>query len=324
VAITRTTDVDTAIPELWADRVLRDHAYSGFWSKFLGTAIVQQFELLNRPGDLVHIQVTNPLSGSGVSGDETVLEGNEENLTTTEIKLQPEQQRHAIRNFRRAAKKSIVDLRMEARMRLAEWGMVQMDTNRFTNFAAASLTVPAGETYTPNIFSVGGTHTSVDNIANTEELDVEAVQQIKVRLQANRARPLLIDGDELYALVVHPYALYQLKRQDEYRAWVREAHVRGADNPFFKGATAVLDGVVIYEHFRSPLVTNSAPVQVNKGIAFGAEAFVEALDENPSWDEDVFDYGNQYGMAYSFAHQARRALELSSLQVYSYAPTVGA
>lgn len=36
-------------------------------------------------------------------------------------------------------------------------------------------------------------------------------------------------------------------------------------------------------------------------------------------ERDHFDYGLEWGVAYSFATQARRALELSSLQVVSSA-----
>lgn len=180
----------------------------------------------------------------------------------------------------------------------------------------------AAEAYTPNYYTVGGTATPhIDDIAVGEVLTTSDIQKIRLILEAQKAKPLNIDG-ALYALVVHPYALYQLKRESEYRDWVREAHVRGADNPFFKGATALLDGVVLFSSFNSPLATNATAVQVNKGIAFGREAFVEGLDENVHSTMETFDYKLQFGVSYEFAFQPRRALELSSLQVYSSAPTI--
>lgn len=325
MAVTLPADVDSSIPEVWARKVLRDHRYAGFWGRFIGNAIVQDSSLLNAPGDLLHIQVTNPLTGAGVTGDTAALTGNEEKLVTSEMKVSPLLYRHAVRVNRRAQKKSIVELRSEAKSRLTEWGMHTMDTVRFTNFAATALPAPLGaEAYTPNYYTVGGTDGTphIDDIAVGETLTVQAIQEIRLKLEANRAKPIDLDGFGLYALVVHPYALLKLKRETEYQSWVREAHVRGSENPFFRGATAVIDGVVIFGHFRSPLAANATAVQVNRGIAFGAEAFVEGLDENVHSEMESFDYGLEWGISYEFAFQPRRALELSSMQVYSSAPTV--
>jgi N4-gp56 family major capsid protein len=283
MAVTTPTTIDTSIPEVWASEVLRDHRYKGFWGRFVGSAIVQKSELLNKPGDLIHIQTGSYLTAEGVTGDTATLEGNEEALSLSEIKVSPLLYRHAVRINRRANKKSIVELRAEAKMRLAEWGANKMDAVRFEKFSATTLPAPlASETYNaPNYFVAGGTDgsPSVDDITAGETLTVARIQQLRLLLEAQRATPINQDGFPFYALVIHPNALYALKREEEYRDWVREAHIRGADNPFFKGATAILDGIVIYSHFNSLTVTNSGPLLVAKGLAFGAEAFVEGLDE---------------------------------------------
>lgn len=325
MAVTEPTDVDTSIPESWAKDILREHRYGNFWARFVGTAIRQRTELLNKPGDLIHVQVTDPLSGAGVTGDTATLVGNEEDLSTSEIKVSPLLYRHAVLNNRRAVKKSIVDLLAETRERLSEWGGNKMDTVRFAQFVATAMPAPlAAEAYAPNIFTSGGTGgtPTVDDVIVGETLTVAEIQKIRVILEAQKAKPINVDGDGIYALVCHPYALYALKREAEYRDWVREAAVRGSDNPFFKGATAVLDGMAIFSSFNSPLVANATAVQVNKAIAFGDEAFVEGLDENVHSEMDSFDYGLQKGVSYEFAFQPRRALELSSLQVYTSAPAL--
>lgn len=329
MAITNPINVDTSIPEIWAKSVLRDHRVRGFWQRFVGpegsgSPIIQKFELLGGPGDLIHLQVTNPLSGSGVVGDTATLEGNEESLSTTEIKLATLLYRHAVKTNRRANKKSIVDLRMEAKMRLAEWGMNAMDSIRWTALTASTAatglpTALSAETYTPNYYSVGGSSTGVNDIGAGDTLTVAAIQQIKLKLRLQRAKPVMVDGFPHYILVTHPYSTYDLKRETEYMNWVREAQVRGDSNPFFRGALAVIDGVIIYEHESTPIVTNTGPQSVSKGIAFGAEFACEALDERVDWEEDTFDYGKDWGVGYSFAFYPRRALELSSCQVYAEA-----
>jgi len=328
MAKTTPTNVDSSIKEVWAKSVLRTHKVSGFWGRFVGAEgsgapIIQKSELLNKPGDLIHVQVTNPLSGAGVEGDTAMLEGNEENLVTSEIKGSPVLYRHAVRTYRRAEKKSIIDLRDEAKMRLAEWGANKMDLKRFELFAASALPAPLGsETYTPTLYGPNA-HNTRNTVVLADTLTVKALQEIKLKLTNALAQPLVIDGFPNYILVTHPNATFQLKQEARYESWVRDAMQRGASNPFFRGALAVIDGMIVYEHPNCNRSVNVGPaIQVADGIAFGKEAFIETLDEDVRSVERDFDYGNELGVSYEFAFQPRRALELSSMQVYVSAPTV--
>lgn len=328
MAVTTPTNVDTSIPEVWAKNILRNTRVGGFWGRFAGgegsnAAIVQKAELLGKPGDLIHIQVTSALTGAGLSGDTANnLEGNEENLTTSEIKVSPLLYRHAVRVNRRANKKSILDLRAETEFRLAEWGMQKLDALRFANFTATALPSPlGGEAYTPNDFGPN-THVTKNTIVAGDVLTVAALQQIKLKLVTNLAKPMMIDGFPMYALVTHPNATYQLKQEARYESWVRDAQVRGDSNPFFKGAIAVIDGMVIYEHVSVDRSNNGSAVPVATSLAFGENAFVEGLDEAAHSETKTFDYGLEWGVSYEFAVQPRRALEKDSLRVFLSAPTV--
>jgi N4-gp56 family major capsid protein len=299
MAVTDPVNVDSSIPELWARLTLRDHLYSGFWGSMVGkegsrSPIIQRTDLLNSPGDTIHIQVTS------------------------DMKVIPILYRHAVKINRRAKKKSIVDLREEAKMRLAEWGGEKMDDLRFANFT--SIADLNGETYLPNRLSIGGGTNVPGDIATTDTLTVAELQKIRLTMYNNRAKPLAHQGRPVFMGVVHPNALYNLKRESEYRDWVREAHVAGESNPFFVGATAMVDGIVLFEHVNVPTALDGASSNaVARNVFFGAEAFVEGVDENVSWNEDTFDYGLYQGTAYSFAFQARRALAKNSLLVYSAA-----
>ncbi len=323
---TTPTHVDTSIPEIWAKDSLRKVKRDGFWGRFVGgpgAPIVQKAELLNNPGDQIHIQVTDVLSGAGQTGDTSAVVGNEENLATSEIKAAPLQYRHGVRVWQRADKKSILDLREESRFRLEEWMRDKIDSVRFNLLTATSLPAPLGsETYAPNIYVPGGAPYTVDGVAVGDKITVQALQEIKLKLTLQMAKPIMVDGFPHYVFVTHPYATFQLKQEARYESWVREARERGPNNPFFRGALAVIDGVIIYEHASVPTVVNATSVNVAKGIAFGAEMAVEALDENVNFEEDTFDYNAEYGMAVNFAFQPRRALELSSTQVYASAPVI--
>ena len=317
---TTAAHIASSIPELWARLTLRDHLRKGFFANMVGpegsrSPIIRREDLVSQPGDTIHIQTTAALSGAGVE-DEVQLEGSEENLTTSSISCVPIFYRNGVRWYRRSNKKSVLELRSEARMRLAEWGGEKMDDVRFANFVStANLN---GVAYTPNQYAAGGGATPGSIVAG-DALTVEELMKIKLTLYNNRALPLKTNmGEDVYGIVAHPNSVFALKRETEYRDWVREAAVRGEANPFFRGATAMIDGMVIFTHSNVPVEADGGGGEdVSRNIAFGAEAFVEAVDENPSWDEENFDYGHELGVAYGFGFQPRRALAKNSLVVYA-------
>lgn len=329
MTVTTPTNVDTSVPEIWAKKVFRSHAQAGFWGPFIGeqgkagTIIVQNSELLGSPGDLIHFQVTNPLSGAGVTGDTAKLEGNEENLSTSEFKLDTVLNRHAVRSYRRANKRSIIELREEASYRLAEWGQDKMDRNRWSQFTSTNdADVPGGGYSAPNIKFVNDRANDAALVAG-DKVTVDTIRRVRAKLRAQKARPYKLDGRDIFFMVMHPYQAYDLKQDATYNTAVQNAAARGSDNPVFTGMLAMIDGVALFEHFNVPTVVGTGGIKLARSLAFGQEAFIEALDENVSWDEEKFDYGNEIGVAYSYASKARRALELSSLQLRSAMTDLG-
>jgi N4-gp56 family major capsid protein len=340
MAVTTPTNVDSSIREVWAERVLSDSLLKAFFEQLVGlpgsgSPVIRQTELLNKPGDLIHIQTTDPLVGAGVSGDTTALAGSEEALATSEIKTSPILYRHGVRIYRRANKKSMIDLRQEARGRLAEHAAERMDDLRFAGYVSNAPVPGTGESQgaatTPDVHKVGGgsavpttlwVAADFNDIGVTDHLSVLELQKIRLKLYNKRAKPINDGGKPVYIGVVHPTSLFNLKRESEYRDWVREAHVRGEMNPMFRGATAMIDGMMIFEHPNVPRVTSGSGPKVSQNLFFGAEAFVEGLDENLDWVEDTFDYENEWGVAYSFAFQPRRARSFNSIQVWANADDI--
>src|SRR5262249_34833891 len=155
-------------------------------------------ELLNNAGDLIHITTTAPLAGAGVSGDTAVLEGNEEALDTAELQVQPTLKRHAVRWYKRADSKSILGLRAEGRMRLAEWGQEKMDDMRFSQFVSTNEADVVDAVYTPNQYFVGGDATPViAEVAAGDHITVGELQKIHLKLYNQRAKPIRTsDGEE--------------------------------------------------------------------------------------------------------------------------------
>jgi N4-gp56 family major capsid protein len=319
MTVTTPTHVATSIPRKYADKVLRDMAKDTFWDKFVsGGAIVRKSEVENKPGETIYIQVTAPLSGAGVT-ELTALEGSEENLTTSELTLTPTYIRHGVRMYRRAQKKSMIDLREEARMRLTEWARTKLDIQRFTNFTDTTL---HGYPDASAKLRVVGGGTGKSDVSAGDVLTLAEISKSKYILRDNGGLPFKIDGGEFYALVVDPWVEYSVKVTDTaYATAQREAGIRGAGNPLFTGAQAIWDGVIIHTADNVIVGTDGGGgARWASNLMFGREAYMEAFGGGQSWVEKTFDYDNELGVAYGWDYGCQRAFEIRSLQVMSAAP----
>ena len=322
MTVTTPTHVATSIPRKYAMRVLRDMLKDTFWDRFTskpggGGAVIRQTELENKPGETVYIQVTAPLTGTGVTELEQ-LEGNEENLTTSELTLTPTYIRHGVRLYRRAEKKSMLDLREEARMRLAEWARDRLDSIRFEKWSDPAVAgYPAAS---HKVRYIGG-GTGVDDISVGDLVTLAEISKSKYILRDNKGLPFKINGGEFYVLVVDPWVEFSIKVTDTaYAQAQREAGLRGTQNPLFTGAQAIWDGVVIHAADRVVTGDNATSVRYAKNLMFGREAFIEAFGGGQSWVEETFDYKNEWGVAYGFDYGCKRGFEFRSVQVVSAAP----
>jgi len=326
MAVTEPSAVTSSIPEKYAKRVLRDIEKDTFWAHLVtpeggGGAFIRRDELLEKPGETVHIQVTRPLSGAGLTGDVATLEGSEESLSTEEITVAPVYVRHGVRVNRRAQKKSLVDLREESVRRLGEWGRVKVDTSRFSDvqFDAAGVTGEEANGGTPYI-RWAGANTADDGLVTGDVMTLAELSKTKYIIRDRKAKPWHVGGQSFYLAVIDPWQEYDLKVTDATWAQAqREAQVRGSENPLFTGAAGIWDGVVILSADRVPNTSNLGGVRVSNAMMFGQEAFVEAWGEKPDWAEDTFDYGLEWGVAYGHDYKARRGFEYASTQLRSAA-----
>jgi N4-gp56 family major capsid protein len=327
VSSTNLSAVASVTPEVWAKRTLRDQLVKSFWGRFAGkpgsgAPLVQQFELLGGPGQILDIPTSIPLSGAGVS-EESTLEGNEEALSLSSMKVCPVYRRHAVRMGRLAAQRSTVDLMQEAKVRLAEWGSAKIDSVRWSSFVASSLPSPLNAAaYTPNKLFAVSSATGVNDLVAANKVTVALIRKLRVAMIEQGAVPMRdAAGQEFYGLALHPRQVYDLKGDSSLATMIENASPRGDANPVFTGAIGRLDGVVLYETKSVPVATNAnaTPTAYATSICFGAEAFVEGIGEQPSWHGDTFDYQAESGIAYGFSSHARRAIERQSLVVYTSA-----
>lgn len=156
-------------------------------------------------------------------------------------------------------------------------------------------------------------------------------------------RPLMVNGEEKYVLFLHPYQTLKLRTNTATGQWldIQKAAMTGgqvSNNPIYTGALGEYNGVVLHESARvTPTVTSAGTVPTlntqssyYRAVMCGAQAASIAFGQDNStglsgsWVEELFDYGNQLGIAAGFIAGLKKmqfnSLDFATLVISSYAP----
>lgn len=297
-------------------------------------------DLKKEKGDTITFGLTAKLTGDGVTGD-SELEGNEEQISAYSESVLIDQNRFAVRldgllDERKNSYNMRVDAKEKLKIRLQEFieRQIFLKLGGVTN---TSLTDVDGTTvgtraawsntpdYIPNADEAAGygnRYLCANYEAGTDALTAEHVltpelisrAKVKARMANPKIRPLRINGKDYYVMFIHPWQAYDLKQNAKFHQAMRDAEVRGKDNPIFTGALAIWDGVILHEHEYVPFLDVSAftagsasfrgasgsdsAVDVFRALLCGRQAAGFAECDNPNgWVEKTFDYDNQTGFA---------------------------
>lgn len=287
--------------KLWEEELFRDAVKLSYFDKFMGSTmeslVYVKTELEKQQGDKVTFGIRMRLQGAGVTSGQA-LEGNEESLTTYDYSLSLEQYRHAVRDDGAMSRqRAMFQISEEAVSALKDWGAEKLDLLAFNAIQAS-----------PTKIFYGGTATSTATLTASDKLTPALISKVKAwaLTGGGRAqtplRPVRVDGAGYFILLVHPDQMYDLKRDAEFQQAMREAEVRGPQNPLFKNSTAIWDNVVIHEHENITRYTNwgGASVSGATSVFMGAQALCWAWGKRPEVVSKKFDYDNEEGYAWGF------------------------
>ena len=129
-------------------------------------------------------------------------------------------------------------------------------------------------------------------------------------------RPFRMEGQEKYVAFLHPYQVYNLRRESTANTvtwWeVNRSALQGGLNEgaksLYKGSLGEYNGIILHEANRVPLgvnsVTSASISTVRRAVFCGAQAglFATGRDggdpsgERMTFTTETFDYGNQTGV----------------------------
>lgn len=294
----------------WEEQLFRDMDKESYFSKFSGTtseSIVQvKTQLEKDKGDKITFGLVPRLTGAGVTSG-TTLEGKEERLNDYSDSVTLEQYRNGIRDDGALSRqRAMFEIDNESKMRIKQWGTDKIDALHFTALLDRTPTHVAYLTSATAYDIETTAATAKAALTTSSKLVPNFLSFVKTAVTTglNRSiipvRPVKIKGRSYLVLLVHPDVMYDLKTNSAYQQYLREAEVRGSENPIFSGAVAIIDGVAIHEHENCSIGTDAGAggnVPWAKCELLGAQSLVTAWGKRPSVISENFDYENEHGYA---------------------------
>jgi len=299
--------------KIWEESLYRDAAKEAYFSKFQSNGadniVTVKRQLEKDKGDEITVGIRMRLTGAGVT-EGTQLEGNEEALSTYSMKVRLAQYRHAVRDAGAMARqRTIINISAEAQSALKDWMSEKIDALHFD-----ALGIGAGASDSPSkifyktssgVQSTGtaATAKSALTVANGK-LDLNMISWLKTWARTGGARdyiplrPIKIKGKDYFVLLTHDDCLYDLRSDSSFQQAMREAEVRGSENPLFTGAVAIWDQVVIHAHENCFIGTDAGAttnVPYAKSAFLGAQALCWAWGKPVEVVQEDFDYKNELG-----------------------------
>lgn len=148
---------------------------------------------------------------------------------------------------------------------------------------------------------------ATSDVTATDKITWAMLVQLKAEMRQKHIRGIKeAGGEESYHVWLNPTAMAQLKLDPDYMANLRNAGPRDANNPLFTGNTIKVDGLYISEHFHIPSTRGATAgnkwgaggaVEGAVVLCLGAQALAFADYNDPTWEEEDYDYKNSYGIA---------------------------
>lgn len=311
----------------WDDEFFVEYIHDGRFKELMGegeTSIIQVKEdLSKKSGDSVTYALVNRLTNSAITGT-SVLEGNEEDLSSRSFRVYVDKRRNAVRVPEMEEQKSAISLRRAARPVLMEW--IAEDTRDLyinalgslngTDFLSRTATIADAwlvDNVDRTVFgayasggSAGGTDLSADlsQLDTTSDLfNATALDQMILRAKvcSPKIRPMRDrgNGKRYWVALANPHAFKNLRDSLDTEV-LASTVVEMQASKLFDGGDILWNGCIVKEVDNIPIYANlgnGGTTEVTPVYLLGAQALAHAICKRPRSVEETFDYGDKVGVA---------------------------
>lgn len=319
--------------KVWSGKLWMQFRDESFWQSngFIGTSMntpihrVDELTKTSRGLECV-MQIVNDLEGDGTAGDND-LNGSEEQMVNDAQIIKIDLLAHAVKSKGQMSEQAtVIRFREQAKDKLGFWLPDKIDEMMFLTAAGRSFTLNTdlstrGTSQLPSLafasdvsaptsnrIKYAGSATSEATLTAADKMSWSVCVSAKTYARRQGIRPIRQGGKEYYAMVMSPEQRRDLLLDSTYQTIVSRAAERGSDNPLFKNALAVIDGLILYEHRKVINTTglgasskwgSGGTVEGAQATLMGAGALGFTTLGGGEWLEgDVNDYGRKPGVGY--------------------------
>ena len=205
--------------------------------------IWKKTELDKGRGEDIYLYMRAKLDRTAGIPADGILEGQEAFLDYGYQTLRINQLRNAVAlDGAMTEKRTIFDLRMDAKDALKVWLQERSDKDIFDALASSC---------TRNVYP--GAATSTATLSTIDVLDLKTIAKARAIAKKNRVKGIRHKGSEYYVLIMSPDQMYDLQADvaNAGFSWEdlhKDANNRGEGNPLFTGALGLYMGVILYMH----------------------------------------------------------------------------
>jgi N4-gp56 family major capsid protein len=310
-----------------------DTAKTGYWNrKFMGvgeaasTPVQMLPHLENDAGDKIDFDLSVALKQEPIEGDD-IQEGTEEQLKFYTDGLILDQMRGGVNSGgRMTRKRTIHNLRTIGRKRQAEWWSRVFD-ELFFMYGSGARGINPGFVFRSTYAGFAGNAfaapdadhlvmpaaTAKATLAATDKMTLAVIDKAKTyadvmggeTTELVQLQPIMINGEEHYVCVMHPWQEYDLRTATGEGKWLdiqkAAAQAEGKASPIFRGGLGMYNNVVLHSH-KSVIRFNDygagGNVEAARALFLGEQHMVCAFGSPGTglrfdWHEESRDNGNQ-------------------------------
>ena len=332
---------DPMTKQIWEETLLKEIMLQEFFAPMTGvdSIVVEKTQLEKSRGDTIKFGFSTRLVGAGVSGD-TQLENNEEKMTTYSDSVVLELYRHAVRDEGEMHRqRPAFNVTEEQRALLKNWGAEKMEGLKFDAAFGAFATTVYNAT---DVLTVAASEAAAKAALNATNSTLTPKFLSQLRRYAmnggnmggtTRAfaplEPVRIEGKDYLVLLCNHEVTYDMQYNTTfYNAW-KDARERSVDNPLFRMASIIWDGVIVIGNERIARFDNGggAAVHGSKAVLMGKKALCWAWGSRVEMVERDFDYGDEQGVALKFIagvkKPSRNSTDYGSIGLYLASTKIG-
>lgn len=250
---TTKTNLDSAVPEMWAPGLVADACKKSFWNHLRSsktrdfTPILEKTDFAKGRGDVIHFQTVSQIYSRGVTGNST-LKGNETKMVIGTYQLTVDWLRNAMAWDDQGDLDVNFSIVQTVRELLSDWMSRRLDDD----LMLALLDVGTLGTYLDTMYA--GDATGMSDLAAGDELDLSAIELVRLALLRKGARPIgmeNVDGRQvpLFGLSIDEISEYRLSQDTTFDQAQYYAAERGKTNPIFTNALYFIRGMILYPYY---------------------------------------------------------------------------